>query len=53
MLMYFASISPSPERIIRIGACARMSRSPMTVSGTRLSSETLRLSRMVDEVADA
>ena len=30
-----------------------MSKSPMTVSGTRLSSETFRLSRMVDDVADA
>ena len=53
MLMYFAIISPSPERIILIGAAARTSVSPMTVSATRVVSESFSPSRITDEVPDA
>ena len=53
MLIYFASISPSPERSIRSGAVFKRSVSPMIISGVLLGIEILKPSRSIEEVSEA
>ena len=53
MLMYFASISPTPEITILVGDFLRMSVSPIIISAQREGSEIFTPSKVMDEVFEA